>query len=112
MLIHFRSARTLKVPVFVSLLVLAWSLGPGATASSARMEDPVPYPHLEGWPEPQDDHVAEDDSPPLLSEQSRNVESESLNHRPSLESDGSTENQVVSHILWLVCLLNRILLIP
>lgn len=112
MLIHFRSARTLKVPVFISLLVLAWLLGPGATASSARMEDPVPYPHLDIWPEPQDDHVADVQSTTLVSQQSRSIESHRSERRQDLESDVSNESSAVSRVHWLVYLLNWIYLVP
>jgi hypothetical protein len=110
MLIHFRSARMLKVPVFVSLLVLAWLLGPGAPDSSARMEDPVPYPHLEGWPDPLDDFLVDENSPNFANHESGNLETGNPDRSFQFESDVTTESRAVPDLFRLLYLLNRILL--
>jgi hypothetical protein len=63
MLTPFRSARSAKVPLFPLVLfawVSAFSLLVAVGTSQARMDDPLPAPHLEGWPDPIDNHVAGD----------------------------------------------------
>jgi hypothetical protein len=56
MLTPFRSARSAKVPRF-PLVLFAWVLAllvSGSFSSpQARMDEPVPAPHFEGWPDPE-----------------------------------------------------------
>lgn len=112
MLSQFRSAHTLKIPVFISLLVLAWLLGLGATASSARpLDPPVPYPYSEGWPEPIGNYTVDESSTNFVSQQPRTVRSQHSNPVNQFEADAPSERQSDSRIVWLVCLLNRIVLV-
>ena len=53
MLTPFRSARSAKVPRFPLVLfawVLALLVSGSFSSSQARMDEPVPAPHFEGWP--------------------------------------------------------------
>ena len=56
MLTPFRSARSAKVPRFPLVLfawVLALLVSGSFSSSQARMDEPVPAPHFEGWPDPE-----------------------------------------------------------
>jgi hypothetical protein len=69
MLTRFRSVLSVpKVHLFLMFFacVLAVLLSVSMDESWARMEDPVPAPHLEGWPEPHDDHVTSDSETSLI----------------------------------------------
>lgn len=61
MLNPFRSALLSSKTFRFAVLGIALSLYSTATANPAwaRMDDPVPAPHFEGWPEPHDDHIVD-----------------------------------------------------
>jgi hypothetical protein len=115
MLTRFRSVLSVsKVHLFLMFFafVLAVFLSVSVDESWARMEEPVPAPHLEGWPEPQDDHVTDGRSPSLS--QAKDGSGDVItNSRPgNLEWSSLGVEDPTSHILWVAGLLYRIHLLP
>lgn len=114
MLTPFRSARSAsKVPLFGMFFAgaLALFLSCAVDASWARMDEPVPAPHLEGWPEPHDDHVTSDGETSLIQAKA-NGPGSSLGF-PMSESDEQTALRMpLIPMLWVVDMLYRSHLLP